>query len=192
MTRSESGIDIHHRNPMSACEECGTTFRPGNSLGRYCSSACRQRAWRRSRPGYQSAATKRYLEADPARQERRREYMKEYVTRPEVIARRNERNRAKYAQDPTTFIERANARHERRARLLQAVKTTCGCIDCGTRDGLLAFDHRPGTVKWFNVAAGVHRTLPILIAEIEKCDVRCPRCHALRHERVKREQRRAA
>jgi site-specific DNA-methyltransferase (adenine-specific) len=37
------------RHPKK-CTECGERYRPQRSDGRYCSTTCRQRAWRRSRP----------------------------------------------------------------------------------------------------------------------------------------------
>lgn len=57
-----------------------------------------------------------------------------------------------------------------------------GCIDCGDSadPGLLHFDHRPGTTKLFN-PADTKGTYLDLLAEIEKCDVRCGSCHRRRH-----------
>jgi hypothetical protein len=75
------------------------------------------------------------------------------------------------------------ARRARKARFLRALKLTCGCIDCGYRDDAsrLSFDHRPGTVKGFNVSRGTKRTWRQSLAEIEKCEIRCLVCHADRH-----------
>lgn len=59
-----------------------------------------------------------------------------------------------------------------------------GCVDCGTTEGQLHFDHRPGTEKVGNVADLVaYATVPFekVLEEIEKCDIRCARCHRLRH-----------
>lgn len=173
------------------CEECPTIFTPGNSRGRYCSHACGQRAWRRAHPGYQSAATKRSLEASPARQVHRRTYMEEYRQRPDVIARTNALRRQRYAEDPSQQIAASRERNRSRRQFLQFVKTTCGCIDCGTRLGVLHFDHRPGTEKLFNIASAVQRTLATVIAEIEKCDVRCASCHATRHNLERRKSQSA-
>jgi hypothetical protein len=63
---------------------------------------------------------------------------------------------------------------------LDAVKRAAGCVDCGTREGRLDFDHRPGTVKLFNPTQ-LNRGREILEIEIAKCDVRCVSCHARRH-----------
>jgi hypothetical protein len=72
-----------------------------------------------------------------------------------------------------------------RARFLRSVKLTCGCIDCGYREeaARLHFDHRNGTVKLFNPSDGVKRPWSVLLAEIEKCEIRCGSCHSRRHAR---------
>ncbi len=54
------------------------------------------------------------------------------------------------------------------------------CIDCGESDiVVLEFDHRNPDEKKFTIACCMHngRCLATLIAEIEKCDVRCANCH---------------
>jgi hypothetical protein len=79
--------------------------------------------------------------------------------------------------------KRAATRASKR-RFLHAIKLTCGCIDCGYREDptRLSFDHRADTVKDFNVGHGVKGSWRLLIAEIEKCEVRCLVCHAARHD----------
>jgi hypothetical protein len=72
-------------------------------------------------------------------------------------------------------------RRDRRRRFVAAVRDTCGCVDCGTRNGVLAFDHRPGEEKRFNIAQGLTYSFPALVAEVLKCDVRCASCHQRRH-----------
>jgi hypothetical protein len=69
-------------------------------------------------------------------------------TKPRLDPSRPDCNRLKNA-----------ASRARKARFLRALKLTCGCIDCGYREdaALLSFDHRPGTVKDFNVCRGVNR-----------------------------------
>lgn len=69
-----------------------------------------------------------------------------------------------------------------RRRFLEAVRTTCGCVDCGTREGTLHFDHRLGSEKEFHFRH-VGYSWSRLIAEVEKCDVRCASCHPRRHAR---------
>ena len=53
------------------------------------------------------------------------------------------------------------------------------CVDCGQSNKLcLEFDHVRGYKK-----DGVRhiRSIPKLVAEIAKCDVRCANCHTIRH-----------
>lgn len=76
---------------------------------------------------------------------------------------------------------RARAQTSSKRRFLKAVKTTCGCIDCGRTDGLLHFDHRPGTAKAFNLAHTHAAGWARIVEEMAKCDVRCASCHAKRH-----------
>lgn len=90
--------------------------------------------------------------------------------------------------------QRRAADPERRARMnahsrkdvakkravLKTFKEAVGCLDCGTREGRLDFDHRPGTVKEFNLAHP-RCSWERLWAEVAKCDVRCAACHTKRH-----------
>jgi hypothetical protein len=101
------------------------------------------------------------------------------------------RDRARESNRLSDERRREQRRRERRARqdskrrFLDAVKATCGCIDCGTREAPLDFDHRPGTIKAFNVSE-IARSLVSLIEEMEKCDVRCRTCHQRRHADARR------
>lgn len=68
---------------------------------------------------------------------------------------------------------------ERRA-WLDAFKREHGCVDCGTHEGRLDFDHRPGEVKRLNLGRP-RASWTTIWAEVAKCDVRCVSCHARRH-----------
>lgn len=72
-------------------------------------------------------------------------------------------------------------RKQRRRLMLDDYKRERGCLDCGTKEGLLELDHRPGTVKRFNPGRGIGYSLAVLWAEVAKCDVRCGACHRRRH-----------
>jgi len=74
---------------------------------------------------------------------------------------------------------------EDRGAYLNAIKRRTGCVDCGTTEGQLHFDHRPGTVKLFNVSDGMTGSWSRLLAEIAKCDIRCNGCHGKRHAAAK-------
>lgn len=78
-------------------------------------------------------------------------------------------------------------RKERNRQHLAAIKFFRGCVDCGTREGKLEFDHRPGEIKLFAVSGGTSHSWDKIRAEILKCDVRCSRCHRLRHIALRRE-----
>ena len=56
------------------------------------------------------------------------------------------------------------------------------CVDCGESDPVvLEFDHRDPATKREDVGRLVHTTtLPIVMIEVEKCDVRCGNCHRIR------------
>ena len=99
-------------------------------------------------------------------------------------ARERERHAAK-ATDPAwraTQTSRVYRYVQRNREILDAIRLERGCVDCGTRDGRLNFDHRPSEIKSFNLAhprCSVKR----LLLEVAKCDVRCVACHARRHGR---------
>lgn len=60
------------------------------------------------------------------------------------------------------------------------------CVDCGIElpPEVMECDHVRGT-KSFALTQGTvrRRTLDAVLAEIAKCDVRCPNCHRMRHYR---------
>jgi len=70
---------------------------------------------------------------------------------------------------------------KRKRDLLVRIRRERGCIECGLRDGVLDFDHRPGEQKLFSPTHGTHYSMEKMMAEIAKCDVRCRPCHARRH-----------
>lgn len=105
---------------------------------------------------------------------------------PEAWERHKARERSRHvakSTDPSWRAaenERLRQYVARNRAILGQIKLEHGCIDCGTREGRLDFDHRPGTTKEFNLGrprCSVER----LMTEVEKCDVRCVNCHARRH-----------
>lgn len=57
------------------------------------------------------------------------------------------------------------------------------CVDCGVSDvRVLEFDHLPGVDKLDGVArlASNGRSIEVLQAEIDKCEVRCRNCHQIK------------
>jgi hypothetical protein len=74
---------------------------------------------------------------------------------------------------------RRRVRAEYRA-LLGAYLVAHPCVVCGENDlRVLDFDHRPGSDKIESVAVMVMTQMPWhrVLAEIDKCDVRCANCH---------------
>jgi hypothetical protein len=67
---------------------------------------------------------------------------------------------------------------------MTATKLERGCADCGYRDdpAKLHFDHRPGTIKLYNISRMACHAPAKLEAEIDKTDVRCIWCHKARHD----------
>jgi len=64
------------------------------------------------------------------------------------------------------------------------------CVDCGTSlpPRVMHLHHRDPADKAFQVSVLVRRhpaKLDLIRAEIAKCDVLCPNCHAMRHYREK-------
>jgi Zn finger protein HypA/HybF involved in hydrogenase expression len=66
--------------------------------------------------------------------------------------------------------------------IVNRIKLERGCVDCGYRGhpSALHFDHRDPGLKSFAVARGLRRGLESILKEIDKCDVRCANCHAIR------------
>lgn len=78
-----------------------------------------------------------------------------------------------------------NRAAEKRA-FLASVKLTVGCVDCGYRGRFvaLAFDH-VGTDKVKDLSHMVGFSWGKVIAELDKCEVVCHNCHAVRTEERK-------
>jgi hypothetical protein len=73
----------------------------------------------------------------------------------------------------------ANRRATALRRWLDAYKVRVGCVDCGYRGhhAALHFDHVRGE-KLLNVCNA--KSIAQAEAEIEKCEVRCANCHAVK------------
>ena len=79
---------------------------------------------------------------------------------------------------------RKRQRYEAKMRALILEAKARPCADCGRTwpAMVMEFDHRPGTVKRFNLSDQRARAhgLQAVEAEIAKCDILCPTCHRLR------------
>lgn len=78
------------------------------------------------------------------------------------------------------LAEKARATEKRKT--LNAYKVEHGCTDCGyNKDArALEFDHLPGTEKTNTVMALCYKSWNVIWAEVEKCEVVCANCHAIR------------
>lgn len=90
-------------------------------------------------------------------------------------------------------VAHANARsviyHRDRNKLrysaLDKIKLDRGCIDCGYAEyaEALDFDHRDPSLKVANVAAMLNAPWAVIMAELDKCDIRCACCHRVKTHR---------
>lgn len=74
------------------------------------------------------------------------------------------------------------ARADERREVIASYKLSKGCVDCGYNENAYAleFDHLPGTDKRRTVASTMYQSWKAIWAEIEKCEVVCANCHAIR------------
>jgi|SRR5579859_696445 len=72
---------------------------------------------------------------------------------------------------------------------INKIKSSRGCLDCGynKHPAALHFDHVRGT-KCFTIGEGRTRQWSLVLDEIEKCEVRCANCHAIKSYREMREK----
>lgn len=78
--------------------------------------------------------------------------------------------------------ESEQKRYHKRREILQNIKMKTGCVDCGYNEhpAALHFDHMPSEKKQFGIAQNHSRKWETLIQEIQKCEVVCANCHAVR------------
>jgi hypothetical protein len=100
--------------------------------------------------------------------------------------RRGEKGRAwwasylKSAKGRAVRARNGAAWKERTRQWMTDLKREQSCIDCGTNDGTLEFDHLDPSQKLFNIGH-ITRGRAALLAEIAKCVVRCGPCHRKRY-----------
>lgn len=86
---------------------------------------------------------------------------------------------------PSPKVPGEKARHAacrlRKRRMLQDIKLSRGCADCGynAHAEALDFDHVRGE-KSFTISECTGKGYDKLLAEVEKCDVVCANCHRVR------------
>lgn len=91
-----------------------------------------------------------------------------------------------YAKNKAKYRARNHRYRARNKKYMKDYLATHPCVDCGNTDvRVLDFDHVRGE-KNNNVTTLAHTagSLTRVIAEIDKCDVRCANCHRIAtHER---------
>lgn len=77
------------------------------------------------------------------------------------------------------------ARNALRRAEIDKIKLARKCIDCGyDRDArALDFDHRDPSLKLADISSMMNSTWPAILAELDKCDVRCACCHRIKTHR---------
>lgn len=80
------------------------------------------------------------------------------------------------------YAESVSRRAKRDRLYFQQIKLARGCADCGFRGhpAALEFDHLPGAVKLYRIAAMAGLKRELVDAEIAKCEVVCANCHRVR------------
>lgn len=121
----------------------------------------------------------------------RTEYLRQYrATHKEQAARRSARYRAEHPGRNAAAVKRAGLKRYAAVRqFLDEYLSAHPCVDCGETDiEILEFDHVKGEKK-FRVGNIASRSWPVVLREIDKCEVRCHKCHkrvtALRRAEVK-------
>jgi hypothetical protein len=95
--------------------------------------------------------------------------------------------KAHYKANKQRYIDNARVRNDNvaieRVTWLVDYFATHPCVDCGETDPVvLEFDHLRD--KLFNISAGIaYKSWPLILAEIEKCEVVCANCHRRRTAR---------
>ena len=89
-------------------------------------------------------------------------------------------NRARYIEQAR--VQKVRVRLERTRYLIEFFRSH-PCVDCGETDPVvLEFDHLRD--KLFDIGSGlIHKTWPMVLAEIAKCEVVCANCHRRRTAR---------
>lgn len=82
---------------------------------------------------------------------------------------------------------RERRRADRHRDALRQIKIEKGCTDCGYRENhaALEFDHLDGNQKINNVSSMIYLSWVRILSELEKCEVVCANCHAIRTQERK-------
>jgi hypothetical protein len=81
------------------------------------------------------------------------------------------------------YVKYTRPNADKKTEEIRKYKLEQGCIDCGYNQHpeALEFDHKPNSNKLFNVGEKLGAySLDKIWAEINKCEVVCANCHAIR------------
>ena len=96
---------------------------------------------------------------------------------------RREYDRAYYERNRSKIIEQKRRRVRELAARARTLKTETPCADCGRsfHPAAMQWDHLPGSSKRLDVSDLSRRnSRAAVLAEIEKCQLVCANCHAVR------------
>jgi hypothetical protein len=96
-------------------------------------------------------------------------------------------DREYHAATRTVRLRQKGLRRAEKVWWYRALKSNTPCADCGGffHHAAMTWDHLPGSRKAADISDMVHRRSRIaIITEIDKCELVCANCHAVRtHER---------
>jgi hypothetical protein len=112
----------------------------------------------------------------------------------EVICGRCHILRTLARRDDRILETEQQLRKYRRYRMVSEIKLLVGCTDCGWagHSEALQFDHLPNTTKAFNISNSYLLSVEKILNEIEKCEVVCTNCHAIRTDSRRKADKDAA
>ena len=88
-----------------------------------------------------------------------------------------------YARNPQKYIDDAKRQTQKKLKWFHEFRSTLSCIECGeNREPCIEFHHRNPDEKEYDISRMIRRySKERIMVEIEKCDVLCRNCHAMRH-----------
>ena len=110
-----------------------------------------------------------------------REYQKQY--RAARVEQKRTRERELYQENAPHKRKLLSQRRAEQRQWLASIKLSSGCVDCGFKGhaDALHFDHLPQYTKSLNVGLALGRcSRQRVLDEINKCEVRCANCHAIK------------
>lgn len=96
-----------------------------------------------------------------------------------------------YVDKKESFIASNKRQYKKLRDLLNSLKEGKPCADCGKSfpNEAMDFDHRDPSTKIEKVSAMVYKgSVPLLLSEVEKCDLVCAVCHRIRTKKQQMEK----